>query len=223
MQHLLFRTSFRRKTYAGILLLFMASLVFLLAGCATGGGKPPAQIDQYLLTYPPPVWDKPTKLAVSVKVNRFSIAAAYNSANMAFRSDEYSLDAFNYSRWAVNPADMIADGLLSNLRGSGLFAAVYSRHETDEGRFILTGSVEEFYLRSDSKAKTAIVGISITLQDGREKEIGKRVMFQKKYFREEALANVSPRGYCQAASLAMQSVSREIIEDIYTAAQTRTP
>lgn len=215
MQEMFSQIRFLKKIGAGVV-LFM-----LLAGCATSGGKPAYQVNSYLLHYPTPTWDNPAKLAVSVKVNRFSIAAAYNSTNMAFRSDPFSLDAFNYSRWAVNPADMIADSLLANMRGSGLFSAVFSRHETDECRFVVLGGVEEFYLRADQKEKKAVVGISISLQDMREKEIGRRMMLQKKYFREETLADVSPRGYCQAASRAMESVTREIIDDIYKAVKIR--
>jgi ABC-type uncharacterized transport system auxiliary subunit len=101
--------------------------------------------------------------------------------------------------------------------GSGLFLAVFSRHETDEGRFIISGGIEEFYLRTDKSNKTALISISISMQDSREKETGKRMMFQKKYVREEPLQEPSPRGYCQAASQAMQAISREIISDIYGA------
>ena len=42
-------------------------------------------------------------------------------------------------------------------------------------------------------------------------------MFQKKYVREEPLQDPSPKGYCQAASQAMQAISREVIGDIYAA------
>ena len=139
---------------------------------------------------------------------------------MIFRNDSYSLDSFNYSRWAVNPADMIADSLLRDMRESGLFRAVFSRYETDEGRFIISGGIEEFYLRMDKSNKTAVISISISLQDTREKETGKRIMFQKKYVREEPLQDQSPRGYCQAASQAMQVISREIINDVYAAVKT---
>jgi ABC-type uncharacterized transport system auxiliary subunit len=194
----------------------IVSSLFLITGCATSG-KPQYNVENYLLNYPAPSWNKPEKLATSIKFNRFSIAAAYNSTNMIFRSDAYSLDSFNYSRWAVNPADMIGDSLLSDMRESGQFLAVFSRYETDEGRFIISGGIEEFFLRTDKSGKTAVLRIAISLQDFREKEIGKRMMFQKKYVREEPLQDPSPKGYCQAASRAMQIISREIISDIYAA------
>lgn len=208
-----------RKRWKSICFFLFVSSFFLIAGCVTSG-KPPYNVESYLLNYQAPSWNNPKKLATSVKFNRFSIAAAYNSTNMIFRNDPYSLDSFNYSRWAVNPADMVGDSLLSNMRTSSLFKAVFSRYETQEGRFVVSGGIEEFYLRIDKSNKTALISISISLQDTREKETGKSMLFQRKYFREEPLQDQSPRGYCEAASQAMQAISREIISDIYTAVKT---
>jgi ABC-type uncharacterized transport system auxiliary subunit len=139
---------------------------------------------------------------------------------MIFRKDSYSLDTFNYSRWAVNPADMIADSLLRDMRESGQFLAVFSRQETDEGRFLISGGIEEFYLRMDKSNKTAVISITVLLQDTREKETSKRILFQKKYVREEPFQESSPRGYCQAASQAMRIISEQITNDVYAAVKT---
>lgn len=198
----------------------IVSFFFLVTGCATGG-KPQDNIEKYLLSYPAPSWDQVEKLPVSIKFNRFSIATVYNTTNMIFRNDAYSFDAFNYSRWAVNPADMIADSLLGDMRASGQFLAAFSPYQTDEGRFIISGGVEEFYLRMDKSVKTAMISVSISMQDSKEKEISRRMMFQKKYLREQPLQDQSPRGYSQAASLAMQGISREIISDVYAAIKSR--
>ena len=218
MKYLLSRTQGHRITFSSLFFMLIVSS-FLITGCA-GNGKPQYEVENYLLSYSAPSWDKPEKLNTSVKFNRFSIAAAYNSANMIFRNDSYSLDAFNYSRWAVNPADMIADSLLRDMRESGFFRAVFSRHETDEGRFLVSGGIEEFYLRMEKSTKTAVISIAISLKDTREKETGKSIMFQKKYTREEPLQESSPRGYCQAASQAMRIISQQIINDVYTAVKT---
>jgi ABC-type uncharacterized transport system auxiliary subunit len=198
----------------------MIVLSLIIIGC-TGSGKPQYEVESYLLNYSAPSWDKPEKLDASVKFNRFSIAAAYNSANMVFRKDSYSLDSFNYSRWTVNPADMTADSLLRDVRGSGLFQAVFSRYETDEGRFLISGGIEEFFLRMEKSNKTAVISIVISLKDTREKETGKSIMFQKKYVREEPLQESSPEGYCQAASQAMRMLSEQIINDIYAAVKNK--
>ena len=196
--------------------LAMIVLSLIITGCA-GNGKPQYEVESYLLSYSAPSWNKPEKLNTSVKFNRFSIVTAYNSANMFFRKDSYSLDTFNYSRWAVNPADMIADSLLRDMRESGFFRAVFSRHDTDEGRFLISGGIEEFYLRMEKSNKIAVISLAVSLKDTRQKETGKSIMFQKKYFREEPLQESSPRGYCRAASQAMRIISEQIINDVYAA------
>ena len=213
MKQLLTRTPCQKKIQ--VFCFVMIVLSFMITGCA-GSGKPQYEVENYLLSYSAPSWDKFDKLNISIKFNRFSIAAAYNSDNMIFRNNTYSFDYFNYSRWAVNPADMIADSLVRDMRGSGLFSAVFSRYETEDGQFIISGSIDEFYLREDRSNKTALISIIISLQDSRERETGKRMMFQKKYVREEPLQESSPRGYCQAASEAMRVISEQITKDIYT-------
>ena len=213
MKQLLTRTPCQKKIQ--VFCFVMIVLSFIITGCA-GSGKPQYEVEKYLLSYSAPSWDKFDKLNISIKFNRFSIAAAYNSDNMIFRDNTYSFDYFNYSRWAVNPADMIADSLVRDMRDSGLFRAVFSRYETEDGQFIISGSIDEFYLREDRSNKTALISIIISLQDTRERETGKRMMFQKKYIREEPLQESSPRGYCQAASEAMRVISEQITKDIYT-------
>ena len=211
-----------RKPFSVMLLIVIAASLLCVAGCA-GTGKAQYDVQKYLLVYPSPIWDGFAKLPASVKVNRFSIAAAYNSTGMIFRDDAYSLDAFNYSRWAVNPADMIGDLLLADMRAGNIFQAVLSRYDLEEGRFILSGGIEEFYLRTEKKNKAARIVLSISLQDSGEKETGKKMMYQKTYVREAPLLDASPKGYCAAASQAMQALSREIIGDVYTAVKARTP
>jgi ABC-type uncharacterized transport system auxiliary subunit len=218
MRYLLSRKQGLRKPFSNLCFMLIV-LLLMIIGCV-GSGKPQYEIESYLLNYSSPSWDQPCKLNTSVKFNRFSIAAAYNSANMIFRQDAYSLDNFNYSRWAVNPADMTADSLLRDMRESGFFRAVFSRYDTDEGRFLISGGIEEFFLRMEKGNKTAVVSISVSLKDTREKETGKRIIFQKKYFREEPLQESSPRGYCQAASQAMRIISEQITNDVYTAVKT---
>ncbi len=218
MKYLLPRTQTLRVTFSSLCFMLVV-LSLLITGCA-GSGRPQYNVENYLLSYEAPSWKNLDLLAVSVKFNRFSIAAAYNSTNMIFRSDAYSLDSFNYSRWAVNPADMVADSLLRDMRGSGLFGAIFSRSEGDEGRFVISGGIEEFYLRIDKSNKTAVISITISMKDTQGKETGKVMMFQKKYVREELLQESSPRGYCEAASKAMLVISRQIVNDIYAVIKT---
>lgn len=196
---------------------FLLIMTFIVLQGCVGNGIPKAQVANYLLDYSAPIWEKQDRLDQTIRFNRFTIATAYNTQNMIFREADYGFDAFNYNRWAVNPADMIADNLLRDLRASGLFLAVFSRFETEEGRFILQGGVEEFFLRLDKNDKRAIIGLEVTLIDSRERNPGKRIVLQKKYYRSESLKDPSPRGYCQAMSEALQHISGQITADVQSA------
>ena len=213
---------FSRFRNAYGLCLWPAIAVILLAGCVATG-KPQHNVDTYILNYPAPSAQNQKPLAVSLKFNRFSIAAAYNTAGMIFRGNAYSIDSFNYSRWAINPADMIADDLLRDLRASGLFQAAFSRYDTDDGRYVISGGIEEFYLKTDGNARTAVISLVISLTDANEIRTSGKLLFQKKYRQEEPLQESSPQGYARAASLAMQSLSGQIRNDILNAIQKGAP
>ncbi len=200
------------------LILFVFLFFFLgaaiISGCVSTG-KPQAPVEMYLLNYPAPTFALPDKIDDTIRLNRFSIATAYNSNSMIFRQDNYAFDSFNYNRWAVNPADMVGDILLRDLQAGGLFLAVFSRDTVDEGRYVVSGGIEEFFLKKDNSGNNAVLSLAITLKDAKQRDTRKRIIFQKKYFREEALNEQSPRGYCQAMSKAMQQLSTQIINDIY--------
>ena len=204
-----------RRIFRGSLLLLF--WLVIIPGCVSTG-KPQVQVESYLIDYAVPIFEKVTKIDDTIRISRFTIATAYNNSNMIFRQDGYSLDSFNYNRWAVNPADMVADNLLRDLQESGFFRAAFSRYAVDEGRYVLQGGIEEFFLRKDKSGNTAVISLEITLKDIKQREATRRILFQKKYRHEELLKDNSPRGYCQAMSLAMQKLSQQIVVDAYLAA-----
>jgi cholesterol transport system auxiliary component len=169
------------------------------------------------LDYQAPAIEKQAQLDGTIRFNRFTIASAYNTQNMIFRTDNYSLDFFNYNRWAVNPADMVADNLLQDMQGSGLFHAVFSRYTVEEANFLLQGGIGEFFLRIEKNSKIAVISLQITLKNSNHVEANKRIIFQKKYHHEELLTEQTPRGYCQAMSQALKILSQQIIIDVYQA------
>ena len=189
---------------------------FVLQGCATSG-KTRYEVENYLLDYPAPIFENKVQLNTTIRIHRFTIASAYNTQNMIFRTDDYTLDFFNYNRWAVNPADMTADIILRDMQASGLFRAVFSRYTVEETRFLLQGGINDFFLRIGKNGKVAVISMEITLKDSLRQEATKRIVFQKKYSREESLIDQSPYGYCQAMSKALKNISQQITTDVYEA------
>jgi ABC-type uncharacterized transport system auxiliary subunit len=195
---------------------FLIICFFVLQGCANNA-KPRYEVENYILDYPAPTFENKVQLDTIIRVHRFTIASAYNTQNMIFRTDDYTLDFFNYNRWAVNPADMTADILLRDMQASGLFRAVFSRYTVEETRFLLQGGINDFFLRIGKNGKVAVISIEITLKDSLRQEATKRIVFQKKYSREESLTDQSPHGYCQAMSKALKNISQQITTDVYEA------
>jgi ABC-type uncharacterized transport system auxiliary subunit len=205
--------SFRQISENSLLFFFC---FILITGCVSTG-KPQAPVENYIVDYPTPIFAKLPVIDDTIRVSRFTIATAYNNTGMITRQDNYYLDSFNYNRWAVNPADMVGDNFLRDLQASGYFRAALSRYAVDEGKYIVQGGIYEFYMRKDQGNNIAVLSLEITLKDIKQRDAVRRILFQKKYSREEALADQSPRGYCQAMSRALQKLSPEIIHDIYRA------
>ncbi len=199
-----------------ILFPVVVILLFFFVACSSTG-KPGYEIQYYLLDYPAPVLKTLPLLNSTVRFNRFTIAAAYNTQNMIFRADNYSVDFFSYTRWAVNPADMVADILLRDMQASKFFHAVFSRYSSVETNYLIEASVGEFFLRMERNQKVAVLCLEVTLKDAKRREVDKRVVYQKKYRHEELLSDQTPRGYSQAMSHALSKVSEQIIVDVYQA------
>ena len=208
-----------KKQILYVIFPFLIICFFVLQGCANSG-KPRYEVENYLLDYPAPTFENKVQLDTTIRIHRFTIASAYNTQNMIFRTDDYTLDFFNYNRWAVNPADMTADTLLRDMQASGLFRAVFSRYTVEETRFLLQGGINDFFLRIGENDKVAVISMEITLKDSLRQEATKRIVFQKKYSREELLTDQSPHGYCQAMSKALKNLSQQITTDIYEAIKT---
>ena len=203
-----------RKIYS---LIICFIFFFLVIQACSVGGKPKHEIENYILDYQVPTLEKQAQLDGTIKFDRFTIASAYNTQNMIFRTDNYSLDSFNYNRWAVNPADMVADNLLRDMQASGLFHAVFSRYTVEEAGFLIQGGIGEFFLRVEKNSKIAVISLQITLKNSNQVVANKRIIFQKKYHHEELLTEQTPRGYCQAMSQALKILSQQIIIDVYQA------
>ncbi len=202
-----------------VFLLFFIFCSFVLQGCANSG-KPHYEVENYLLDYIAPTFENKAKLDTTIRIYRFTIASAYNTQNMIFRTNNHSVDFFNYNRWAVNPADMTSDILLRDMQESGLFRGVFSRYTVEDTRFLIQGGINDFFLRIGDTGKVAVISMEITLKDSLRQEATNRIVFQKKYSREELLTDPSPNGYCQAMSKALKNLSQQITTDVYEAIKT---
>jgi ABC-type uncharacterized transport system auxiliary subunit len=191
-------------------------VMLLIAGCVAGG-KAPVAIDQYVLEYASPSFEGVKPSGEVMRVSRFAVAQAMNTPMMVYRSKPYENNVDYYNRWRVNPGDMVTDYLLRDMRSSGLFRAVFSYRDTEDGRYLLQGNVEDFLEVNDGNGRRAVITVHVSLLDVSQKEITRRVLFQKKYSNVENLEQNSASGFAQAMSKAMEKTSKQIIKEIVTA------
>ena len=190
------------------------AFIFVLSGCIGGGGPAP-MTEQYVIEYSPPAYDNLSRLDESIKVSRFSMSRHLNCYSMFYKPAPFKREAYNYHRWRVNPGDMVTDYLLRDLRASGLFRAVFSRHNYENARFLLEGCVEEFIGLYEQGPGEALLKLNITLLDMNTENVTSRVIFQKNYLISEALESRTPEGLTRGMSRAMYSLSEQIMRDIH--------
>ncbi len=191
----------------------------LAAGCA----RSPILVQQYILEYPSPAMLRQPQVPEAIKVQQFSVAAAYHTTAMLYRVQPNQRQAYQYHRWRITPGPLVTDCLVQDLRGSGLFKAVFHEDAPDRARFRVEGGVSEILEDDTSGTWNAVLGLHITLLDTRypASEIRKRLVFQKSYRAEEPLPEKTPQGLAQGMSRAMSRLSQQIIADLYQAAQER--
>lgn len=199
----------------GVMILAIISILFLaLFGCVSGGGKP-VIVQQYALDYPTPAFSGLSRLDNVIMVDHFSIAQAYNSKAMVYRTTPFKYSDDAYNRWRVNPADMVTDCLLRDLRNTGLFKAVFPYGDVEDAGYIIEGSIEEF-IESETHGKSqAVLSLNVSLLNTTEAESAKIVVFQKTYRVVQPVEGVDTESFVQAMSRAMERVSKQIITDAY--------
>jgi ABC-type uncharacterized transport system auxiliary subunit len=207
----------RTRPYFLVIILIMS--ISLITGCIKRGA-PSTMVEKYTFEYPPPVFPGIAQTDQTIKIERFSVAKAFNSKSMVFRPEPYQLDAYASDHWMTNPGDMVNDSLLRDLRNSGIFKATFSFRDLEDARYVLEGSVDEFLEIDTESSRTAAISLSITLLDFSRANLQDRILFQKKYQTREPLAERTPTGLAQAMSTGMEKLSAMIIRDVLHAVQT---
>lgn len=202
----------RPLTRTATLLLLSLLCLTLVAGCL-GRTKPPFIMDQYTLDYAPPAGtaDEPAKELI--RVERFAVAPAFNSTSMVIRKGQYRFDTYDYSRWRVNPADMVTGFALRDITRAGIFKGTYSWYDSDLSRYILEGYIDEF---CETEGK-GLLSLRVTLVDTKAKNPVEQVVFQRQYTHSVPMDGSSPDALAAALSAAMKELSGKIVADIAAA------
>jgi cholesterol transport system auxiliary component len=195
--------------------IFLFSL-FLLVGCFSRS-KPPYIVEQYMIEYAPPAINGLSMLPESIKIERFSISQSFNTQAMVYNLHTFKYATYNYNQWRVNPADMVTDFLLRDFRDSRIFHAVFSYRDIEKSRFVVEGGLEEFLETNDKNILKAALSASVSLLNTDQKEINKRVVFQRQYKFQETIREHTPEEFAKGMSVNMSRFSEQLVKDMHKA------
>ncbi len=199
----------RKKNIVPLILLYICAA--MLTGCF-GRAKAPYVMQQYTLEYASPKASAEQRaIQELITVERFVVAPQFNSTSMMIRTGQYRFDTYDYSRWYVNPADMITGFVLRDITRSGMFKGTYSYYDAELSRYTLDGFIDEFGETTDGKA---LVSIRVTLLDTSQQSPVGQMIFQKQYVHSAPIGDRSANGLAAALSDAMKDVSARLIADI---------
>jgi len=189
--------------------------ISLILGACLNLRQPSNKIEYYTLEYDPPLFTEMDQLPYAVSVEHLTVAPMYDTTQIIYKEGPFARDAYAYHRWRVNPGDMITSLLNRDIRHSGLFKTVTPYASQYGSQFSLGGEVEEFFEWDTEEGWKAVLSLSISLISVNERDVSKKVLYQKSYRATEACKQKNPRALAEALSLEMSRLSREIITDLY--------
>lgn len=205
----------------GVRLALLIAAALMLNACV--GSQSPILVKQWILEYPPPAVKRSDPLDVSLKLERFSAAMAYVSSDMVYSPAPSERAIYPYDRWRVSPADLVGDMFLRDLRNSVLFMAVLSPQQRGPARFRLEGGVEKFLEVDEGQNWQAVLAVTLTLIDTKQKRLPGLVVFQKNYQQGATIADKSAAGLAAAMGEAMARISPVMIKDVHQAVKKIIP
>ena len=190
------------------------ALSLLLSGCIGSLGKPPPEVHEYRLDYPPPAASG-SPLPVVLQIARFRAAAVYARESIVFREGEYETGTYFYHRWIASPASMLADLLARDFAASGLYHGVQQGASLVVADYELSGNIDEIEERIT--ANEAKAHLSLRLLLARTNATEQPLVLQRSYSADEPCASSQPESLAATMSRAAQQISARVQQDVYAA------
>jgi ABC-type uncharacterized transport system auxiliary subunit len=126
--------------------LAQVTLVVLSAGflSACGASRPYKYYDLDVSS-PPPQASQAQPYSVRLIVARVNVPELYRDSRLVYGSGNVQLGAYEYDRWAVMPADMLQDALITALRGTGQYRSVTRIGSRAQGDYVVRSQLFSLY------------------------------------------------------------------------------
>ena len=199
---------------AKIILILLFGFSLPLTACLDFK-QPRNKIEYYSLEYDPPRMSERAPVSQVIKVSLFSVSPIYNSRKIIYRNDAYKRAAYDYHKWQANPAEFVTYFLARDMQQSGLFEAVVTPNKRFPHAFVLGGNVDEFLESDLSDGWQADLSLNVFLVNEQEKDVTKKIIFQKSYHVSKPCRQKNPQALAEAMSAALSEASVQIIHEVY--------
>ena len=199
-----------------MLIFFVIFLFFTVTSCINFK-QPNPELKYYTLEYTSPTYAGKEPLPLIIKLENFKVSPLYDTTGIIYRSDAFERNTYTYHRWSVNPADIVTYLIGRDLKMSDLFSGILLPGERNKDiSFRLGGIIDEFYEIDGDNEWRGVLSLSISLTpEGKAKKAGMEI-FQKTYSVTEKCEKKNPASLAKALSKAMEKISRQIGEDLYS-------
>jgi ABC-type uncharacterized transport system auxiliary subunit len=138
----------------------LAGLLVGLVGC----GKVPTT-RYYAIDTRLPVAPATRTMPLDVAVARFRASQMLAQDRLVYRKGTHEVNYYNYDRWSVPPADMLADALIRGLKDSGMFRSVSTMQGGPKVDYLLRGYIELLEEVDGADGVTARVALRLDAVD----------------------------------------------------------
>lgn len=159
--------------------IFCAILIMLLfLRC---GGRIP-DMHYYLIDFPitqPPGNHAPAH-NITLGVMRFDAAPLYQEERLVYRDSPYEGKYYHYHRWVSQPAQMITDKTIEQLRAANLFALVVPFPKYSQIDYLLQGTIRALEEWDEGDQWYARVQIAFELTDRTSQQLTWHTVIEQK-------------------------------------------
>ncbi len=171
-------------------------------------------MDRFILDYPVPELNGPNNSEEFIRVERFSVAQAYNTTAMIYKPAAFRLDSYVGSRWSIHPADMVNDLLSRDLRSTRLFREVFSYQSDERVRYVLDGFIDQFYESDEGPVSEAVLSIKVILSDNKVSQPSKRLRLQKIYRYSSRIPEKTAEALAKSMTKNVENFSTDVANDL---------
>jgi ABC-type uncharacterized transport system auxiliary subunit len=189
--------------------------LIVLTGCI-GNASPPGTVYYYTLDYNSDTRNVPSRLPVVVRVNRFSVSPPFNTQRIVYAEKNLHRNTYTYHHWIAQPGELLSYLLARDLDHCDGFRAVLPADSTQPATHDVYGWVEEFIEIDDHSPWQAAISVHITLASALDPDPSRRILMQKRYSRKADCKANTPAALAQAMSVAVASIYKEVVHDIYS-------